>query len=201
MATGVGRARSAGRRRSADSHLAILAATRELLSEVGYSRLTVEGVAARAGVGKTTVYRWWSSKKALALEAVGAARSEPPPLTGDLRHDLRAAMDAMLSELRAPFADTLLALAGDLLRDASEGADPVALFDSGRDVLATAVEDAAQRGDLPADVDDQLVQDIYTGTLLFRVLCRRSTDDVTAKLVELLVDGEMPRRTPEDQDR
>jgi AcrR family transcriptional regulator len=196
MVTGVKGARTAGRRRSEDSHVAILSATRELLHEVGYFRLTVEGVAARAGVGKTTVYRWWPSKSALVLEAVAAARREPPTPSGDLRDDILAAMEATLNQLHAPLAETLLALAGDLLHDAPGGAGPVDLFHVGRDLFEAAVEDAAQRGVLPADVDARLLQDIYTGTLLFRVLCRRSTDDVPAKLLELLVDGRTPRRTP-----
>ena len=58
------------RRRNAQSHKAILDATNQLLAEVGYGQLTIEGVAARAGVGKATVYRWWPSKGALAIEAM-----------------------------------------------------------------------------------------------------------------------------------
>ncbi|MDT4946970.1 MAG: hypothetical protein QOH14_3703, partial [Pseudonocardiales bacterium] len=58
------------RRRNARSHAAIVDATNQLLIEVGYGQLTIEGVAARAGVGKATVYRWWPSKAALAIEAM-----------------------------------------------------------------------------------------------------------------------------------
>ena len=60
---------SAGRPRSEEAHQAILAATLELLAEGGYSALTVEGVAARAGVGKATIYRRWASKLPLVIEA------------------------------------------------------------------------------------------------------------------------------------
>lgn len=58
-----------GRRRSERSHEAIIAATQELLVERSYPEVTIEGIAARAGVGKQTIYRWWPSKAALVLEA------------------------------------------------------------------------------------------------------------------------------------
>jgi len=190
------RRRPRGRQRSPESHLAILAATREVLDEVGYNRLTMEGVAARAGVGKTTVYRWWPSKSALVLEAVGAGLTAPPQPTDDLRADIRAVMTTLLEDLRAPLAVTLLALAGDLLHGAPADAGPVDLFQADRGAVDNMLEEGARRGDLPPDVDAGLLQDIYAGTLLYRLLCRRSTDDVVDKLLGLLVDGEIPRRGP-----
>jgi AcrR family transcriptional regulator len=197
ITTGSEREGRAGRRRSQESHHAILAATRELLEEVGYFRLTVEGVAARAGVGKTTVYRWWPSKSALVLEAVDAGAAVQPQPTGDIRADARAAMEAMRLDLRAPLATTLLALAGDLLQDSAGTAGPVDLFQGGREAFEKMIERAAERGELPADIDAGLLQDIYAGTLLYRVLCRRSTEHVVDRLLALLLDGELPRRVPE----
>lgn len=196
ITTGMDPERPRGRQRSPESHRAILAATREVLDEVGYFRLTVEGVAARAGVGKTTVYRWWPSKSALVLEAVGARITAPPQPSGDIRADIRAVMTAMLEDLRGPLAVTLLALGGDLLHDASDDAGPVDLFQADRGAVEDMLEDAARRGDLPADVDAGLLLDIYAGTLLYRLLCRRSTDGVVDKLLGLLVEGEIPRRRP-----
>ncbi|HYY19680.1 MAG TPA: helix-turn-helix domain-containing protein, partial [Streptosporangiaceae bacterium] len=82
---------SPDRRRSIRSHQAILAATTQLLAEVGYTALTIEGVATRARVGKATVYRWWPSKGALVMEAMGTALDMTRVTeTGDLRHDLLA---------------------------------------------------------------------------------------------------------------
>ena len=197
ITTGSEREGRAGRRRSQESHQAILAATRELLEEVGYYRLTVEGVAARAGVGKTTVYRWWPSKSALVFEAVDADRAEPPEPTGDVRADIRAAMEATRAHLRPPLVTTLLALAGDLLQDDSGEAGQADPFAAGRTTFEKMIEDAAARGDLPPDVDAGLLQDVYAGTLLYRVLCRRPTDDVVDKLLTLLLDGTTPRRSVE----
>ena len=197
ITAGMDPGRPGGRQRSPESHRAILAATRETLDEVGYFRLTVEGVAARAGVGKTTVYRWWPSKSALVLEAVGAGLTAPQQPTGDLRADLRAVMTAMLEDLRAPLAPTLLALAGELLQDAPADAGPVDLFQADRSAVEDMLVDGSRQGDLPPDVDAGLLLDIYSGTLLYRLLCRRSTDDVVDKLLDLLVDGEIPHRRPE----
>lgn len=191
---------ASGRRRSEESHVAILVATRELLAEVGYLRLTVEGVAARAGVGKTTVYRWWPSKSALVLEAVAAARAPQPTATGDLRTDVRAAVENVRENLQSPLTPTLLALAGDLLHDAPTDAEPMDLFQINGGPVEAALVDAVGRGDLPPDVDLEFLQDVYTGTLLYRLLCRRSTGVTVDQLVELLLDGRLPRDRRPDSD-
>lgn len=181
-----------GRRRSAESHAAILAATREILDEVGYFRLTVEGVAARAGVGKATVYRWWPSKSALVLEAV--AEQQPPPvaLTGDVRADLRTAMDATVDMLRSDLGPTLMALTADLMHDGDDEVHAAHLFHTDGEAIGAVLEEARAGGVLPEGTDSRLVQDIYIGTLLFRVLSSRSTDDVIDTLLNLLV-----RKPPE----
>ena len=80
---------AAGRPRSEEAHQAILDATLELLVEVGFSALTVEGVASRAGVGKATIYRRWPSKLPLVVEAFGQLPGFPEVDTGDLAEDLK----------------------------------------------------------------------------------------------------------------
>ena len=76
---------SAGRPRSEEAHQAILDATLELLAEVGFSALTVEGVASRAGVGKATIYRRWASKLPLVVEAFGELPALEDADTGSRR--------------------------------------------------------------------------------------------------------------------
>jgi AcrR family transcriptional regulator len=80
---------SAGRPRSEEAHQAILSATLELLAETGYSGLTVEGVATRAGVGKATIYRRWPSKLPLVIEAFRRLPAMEEVDTGDLVSDLQ----------------------------------------------------------------------------------------------------------------
>lgn len=91
-------------RRSGRSHQAILKAVVELVGEVGYSRLTIEAIAARAGVGKQTIYRWWPNKGALVLDAFAALAGEPAALpdTGDISADLKAVLRATVVELCNP---------------------------------------------------------------------------------------------------
>lgn len=84
-------ARPAGRPRDAQLHAALLAATQELLLEQGFDRLSMESVAARAGVGKAAIYRRWPGKTALVVAAVADLGQAPSvPDTGSLRGDLLA---------------------------------------------------------------------------------------------------------------
>src|SRR5258708_8688945 len=83
-----------GRRRSEASRKAILDATYELLKAIGFHQMSIEGVASRAGVGKATIYRWWSSKGVLAVEAFmeAVAPSIAFRETGSARPDIERQM-------------------------------------------------------------------------------------------------------------
>ena len=108
--------------RSEASRQAILKAALELVGEVGYAKLSIEGIAARAGVGKQTIYRWWPSKGAVLFDAV-LDLSEPGaetalPDTGDLAADLKLVLRATVDEFNDPRRDRLLrALALEIAND------------------------------------------------------------------------------------
>ena len=94
---------TSGARRSEASRRAILTAAFELVGEVGYARLTVEGIAARAGVGKQTIYRWWPSKGVVLLDAFLALSENAEgevalPDTGDLDADLKLEIREEIAE-------------------------------------------------------------------------------------------------------
>lgn len=164
--------------------------------------MTVEGVAAQAGVGKTTVYRWWPAKSALVIEAISARRVETPiELTGDSRADLSRVIRATLDDFaRSPVGDAIPGLAVDLMHDPDSAEQFEALVQPHRDIMRTILEEAASGGELPADVDILLLQDILAGTLIHRLLLsRRPTDTLVEKLVDLVLDGQVPRREPDDR--
>jgi AcrR family transcriptional regulator len=134
---------------------AILAAALELLAEQGYSRLTVEGVALRAGVAKTSLYRRWSTKESLILDAVvnvGLAERPEVPDTGGLHEDMLSYLRAWVRFRRAQ------AWASEVLANA----ELKYLF---RQKLAagltsgfrTIIERAVERGELPPHTDIALM--------------------------------------------
>jgi AcrR family transcriptional regulator len=185
------------RRRSLRSHQAILAATAQLLAEVGYTALTIEGVAARAGVGKATVYRWWPSKGALVIEAMSEQLAMPAvPETGDLRQDLLTVGQNVVQTLaHSPAGGVIPALAADLMRDpgmAEQFRDRV--IRPRRAAVTQILRLAADRGELPADLDTELLLDVYAGAIFYRVLVSGEpvTDLLAEQLVSLLLDGKTP---------
>jgi AcrR family transcriptional regulator len=188
---------AAERRRSIRSHQAILAATTQLLAEVGYTDLTIEGVAARAGVGKATVYRWWPSKGALVIEAMNAALVMPPlPESGDLRQDLLTVVRAIVQTFaRSPEGAVIPALAADLMHD-PEMAEQFRkqMIRPRRSVVTQILRRAADRGELPPDLDAELLLDVYAGAVFYRVLVSGEpvTDLLAEQLVSLLLDGKAP---------
>src|SRR6476646_5172963 len=111
--SGATRSRSPGRPRSEAARLAILEAARELLIEEGFTRLRLEHVAARAGVGKSTIYRRWASKEELALELLLelAAPHLAVVETGNTRDELVAAVRNVVRALtETPFGPVMRAL-------------------------------------------------------------------------------------------
>jgi AcrR family transcriptional regulator len=177
------------RARNARSHKAILDATNQLLAEVGYSALTIEGVAARARVGKATVYRWWPSKGALAIEALSSNDTAPAAQdTADLRTDLIDAVRRVIGMLTNSAQGAIIAgLAADLVADpALAEMFRTQILRPRRSVVAGLVERAADRGDLPAHVDIPLILDACVGAVFYRLVL--SGEPLSGELAEQLVD-------------
>jgi len=100
-----------GRPRSVQSHEAILKATLELLAELGYQIMTIDGVAARAGVGKTTIYRRYSCKEELVADAIESLREEIViPDTGSVWGDVNTIVEGATKTSLTPLGRQILAL-------------------------------------------------------------------------------------------
>ncbi|RAG83065.1 TetR family transcriptional regulator [Streptacidiphilus pinicola] len=109
-----------GRPRSADAHRAILDAALALCVRDGYAALTMKAIAAEAGVGRQTVYRWWPTRGAVLLEALGEIGETlgAPPATGDPVADLRLFLDRTFAlAAKAPTTDVLLGVLSDAFAD------------------------------------------------------------------------------------
>jgi AcrR family transcriptional regulator len=172
------------------------------LTEVGYGALTIEGIAARAGVGKTTVYRWWPTKGALVIEAIQVALPTPTQAnTGDLRRDLLAAVRRVVNTFaRTPMGAMILALAADVMSDPQLAEQfRNQLIRPRRSAVVEVLRRAVASGDLPQDVDTDLLLDVYAGAVFYRVLISGEpvTDLLAEQLVGLLLDGKTPvKRRP-----
>ncbi len=178
---------SAGRPRSEEAHKAILKATLQLLVEVGFSALTVEGVASRAGVGKATIYRRWPSKLPLVVEAFSQLPALEEADTGDLVEDLKKMLRSYMQLFNTtPLAAVLPSLAGERAHEPelSELFDPV--FKERRQPLIRALERAVGRGELPVDLDLDLAADLIVGPIAVRLFF--SGRKVNAKVVGPIVD-------------
>jgi len=190
---------SAGRPRSEEAHQAILDATLALLAEVGFSALTVEGVAARAGVGKATIYRRWTSKVPLVVEAFGGLPAFSDFDTGSLAGDLKSMLRAYLDLFnKTPLATVLPALASERAHDPAlaELFNPV--LRQRRSPLLAALERARDRGELAADVDLELAADLIVGPIAVRLFFtgRRIQPKMVDPMVEMALGGirNAPRR-------
>lgn len=155
-----------GRPRSEEAHKAILNATVELLAEVGFSGLTVEGVAQRAGVGKATIYRRWPSKVPLVVEAYGRLPGMEDVDTGRLADDLKGMLKGYLEAFaRTPLSALLPSLAGERAHNAelAQVFDPISI--QRRMPLMRALERGVARGEIAPEIDLDLAADMIVGPI------------------------------------
>jgi AcrR family transcriptional regulator len=164
-------------RRNQRSRQAILTATADLLGEVSYTKLTVEAIAARAGVGKQTIYRWWPDKGALVLDAylalVGADQDLTFPDSGDLEADLQLVLGSTADSLTDPgFEQRYRALLAAIQDDPKLAA---ALLDRLLKPWLEATKQrlrAAQRAGRIGDVDLEVAAELLYGPVYYRWLLR-----------------------------
>lgn len=163
-----------GRPRSERAHLAVLRATRLLLAEDRLDRLTIERIASEAGVSKATIYRWWSSKGAIVLDAVldHVDADITFPDTGDVRADLEAEIRSVIglytdTDIGAAVLDLVAASRND-----AELAEAMRekFFVHRRAVALRYLRLAVSRGHLAADLDTEIVIDAIWGALYYRLL-------------------------------
>ena len=173
---------------------AVLGAAAELLTEVGYDKMRVEDVAARAGVHKTTVYRRWPTKAALTADAAAlhSADAVPIPDTGTIVGDLQLLAREVVANIgteggsRRSRSIAAAAAASDELATAMHG------FWVHRLALsAEVVERAIQRGELPASTDANLIIETVIGPLWVRLLLTGEpiTEELADQVVQLITSG------------
>jgi AcrR family transcriptional regulator len=163
-----------GRPRSDEVHRRILDATRDLLSEDGFSDLRLEHVAARAGVGKATIYRRWGSKEALAQELLAELAGPHIAVaeTGDTRAELLAAvLNPMRAVTDTPFGPVIRALLSQIAVNPTLG-DPfrATVVQARRDEIARVVRRGIARGDLRPDADPEIATELLVGPVYFRLM-------------------------------
>jgi AcrR family transcriptional regulator len=189
--------RAPGRPRSEQARLAILRSTLKLLGENGFSDLTIEAVAAHAGVGKATVYRWWPNKAALIADAFASSTSRTLhfPDTGSVYTDMSQQMRQVVKIFRSRRGRIVSAMlgGGQSDRDLIAAFRQRFLWPRRREAYAT-LRQAIQRGELREDLDKDLLLDSLYGPIYMRFLIRHDklTPDFVDRLCKLVLAGARP---------
>ncbi|BBG00727.1 MULTISPECIES: TetR/AcrR family transcriptional regulator [Pseudonocardia] len=186
--------RGRGRRPAEQVRREILDAAGEILLAEGMAAFTIERVAARSGASKVTLYKWWPSKGALALDGYTHAVTEQLafPDTGDIEADLRDQLRSFVAVLRGPAGRAVAELVGQAQTDPELAAAFRAVYSGPRRALAVeALTRARQRGQIRADVDPEIVVDQLWGAGYHRLLIpdQPLTIDFTDALVRNLMSG------------
>jgi len=175
------------------SRAAVLEATAELLGEVGHSGTTIEAVAERSGVAKTTIYRHWPRRAPLLVDAlysrVEHAAFEP---SGDVRSDLLAIAGGLARKLRDPNWSRMVATLLDAAETDPEIAELSAAFtQQRRELVRSVLDQGVESGELRGDADTDTAAQMLGGVLFYKrlILRRPARDAELAEIVDLVLDG------------
>jgi AcrR family transcriptional regulator len=177
--------RAPGRPRSEEARLSIEHSTLTLLAQKGFSELTIEAVAAHAGVGKATVYRWWPDKAALIADAFAnsTTRNLHFPDTGSVVNDMSQQMRQLIKIFRSRRGRIVSAMLGAGQSDRSLiVAFRNRFLKPRREEAYATLRRAIARGELRKDVDMDLLLDSLYGPIYMRFLIQH--DSLTPKFVE-----------------
>ncbi|WP_371671913.1 TetR/AcrR family transcriptional regulator [Streptomyces sp. NBC_00289] len=194
-------------RRSERSRRAIYDAALALVAEAGYPKTTIEGIAARAGVGKQTIYRWWGSKADVLLEAfldLGAQAEDEAggqpyaiPDTGDLAADLKAVLRATVDQLTDPRFDApARALAAEGVVNEQVGREFTAkLLEPNLQLYVNRLRSAQEAGQVRPEIDPRIALEFFVSPLAQRWLQYTGplSHEYTDTLVDYALHGLAPR--------
>lgn len=170
----------AGRPRSDDSHRAILDATRRLLTHMPVAKLSVEAIAKKAGVGKTTIYRWWPNKQSVVMDAVF---SQPGfmnilPASASAFDGIKAQIEKLLRQLAGKNGRTVAEIIGEAQGDPEAMQALVKHFFQDRyNALARYINEGKDRREFAADIDVESAIDMIMGPIFFRLISGQGFDE------------------------
>lgn len=162
-----------GRPRSIQVHQAILKATLELLAELGYERMSIEGIASRAKVAKTTIYRRYRGKEELVADAIESVREEVAiPDTGNLWGDIDALIE---NAARITFNPLGRQAVATIISSASSNSEFARIYSNKylqprKKAFAVVIERAKARNEVRADLDANFVFDVMSGMMLYGLI-------------------------------
>ncbi|SEG85391.1 DNA-binding transcriptional regulator, AcrR family [Nonomuraea solani] len=194
-----GTARPAGRPRSEKAEKAIIEATLDLIAEgMGVSELSIEAIAAKAGVGKTTIYRRWSNKEDLVVDALSTLKAPLPPLAGtSVRDDLVSLLDAMRQESGEARSRCVMNIA---MGEADRYPRLMERFmkravEPRRRAMREVIERGIATGELRADLDVDMGMAIISGAMLWHTKWGPAGDlpaDLPSRVVDVALSGMAP---------
>jgi AcrR family transcriptional regulator len=165
--------KSAGRPRSVRSHQAMLQATLALLAEVGFEAMSIDAIAARAGIGKTTIYRRYGGKAELVADAIERIREEIAiPDAGSLGRDIDALIENAAQITLTPLGRQSVAM---IMSSAASNAEFAQIYwtkylQPRRQAFAVVIDRAKARQEVAADVDPGLIFDTMSGIMLYGLI-------------------------------
>jgi len=189
-----------GRPRSEQARRAILAAALDIVRDEGYRAATIDSVAKRAGVARTTIYRWWPSIAALLVDVLlelGMVTAPPPALGGDPLRAIRLEMRriaAVTDELTGRLYSVLV---GEAQHDPQIRVELLErLIKPRREAAARAVREAQARGLLRDDINPGVVTDLFYGPIFYRMLSGHepTTERFATQVFERVRDGLAPMK-------
>ncbi|QMS91217.1 TetR/AcrR family transcriptional regulator [Nostoc edaphicum CCNP1411] len=186
---------SSGRPRSIHADQAILQATLDLLAEVGYESMSIEAIASRAGVGKTTIYRRYTSKEELVADAIESLRDDLViPDTDSFWGDMDILINNAAKKIDSPLGRQTLAL---IISTASSNPQFAEVYWTKytklrREAFSKILERAKSRGEIHKDADVELMIDLVSGSLYYALIFKPTTEPVEAymrRTMNLLIKG------------
>ena len=181
-----------GRPRSLESEQAILDATMELLSELGYRGVTVDAIAARAGASKSTIYRRWPTKENLVIAAFGQTPLLMPPPRGDVIEQLVEVINQFARVMQdTPLGGVLPALVAERAQNPSLDEALGPLVRQRRQTAVDILKQAVARGELPRGINHELAVDLLTGPVLQRIMVMGQKTDrrFVRQVVQVVCNG------------
>ena len=192
----------AGRPRSEKTRLAILEATADLLEEGGLTAANIESIASRAGVSKVTIYKWWPSRGAVAIDAYLHRHGHTLKFldTGDVAKDITGQVLATAKAFRGRAGEIMAELIGQAQSDpALRETLRTGWLQPRRDATTAVLQRGIDRGELRADVSIPVMMDQIYGPVYFRLITGHAplSDEFGYELVRNILDGVRVERLEE----